>query len=116
MISSCVNLSQGEVLATLISPKMTTDFSALPIVDLSPLSGPNVSHHDLSNLSTELHNVFRSTGFAYLINPPLSFSHDDVFGLAHEFFSLPEASKMTTAKRVFVGNDPNRPNTYRGYE
>lgn len=93
---------------------MTTDFSTLPIVDLSPLSGPGVSQNDLSRLSRELDKVFRSTGFAYLINPPLSFSHDDVFGLAHEFFSLPEEGKMKTAKRMFVGCGPSRQNTYRG--
>lgn len=93
---------------------MTTDFSTLPIVDLSPLSRPDVSQHALSNLSTELDKVFRSTGFAYLINPPLSFSHDDVFGLAREFFSLSEESKMKTAKRMFVGCDSSRQNTYRG--
>lgn len=93
---------------------MTTNFSTLPIVDLSPLPKPDVSQNDFSELSTELDKVFRSTGFAYLINPPLSFSHDDVFGLAHQFFSLPEESKMRTAKRVFVGSDPSRQNTYRG--
>lgn len=105
---------QSEVFTALVSPKMTTDFSALPIVDLSPLAGPDVSQDALSNLSIELDKVFRSTGFAYLVNPPLSFSHDDVFGLAHEFFSLPEESKMKTAKRTFVGDDSGRQNTYRG--
>lgn len=93
---------------------MTTDFSALPIVDLSPLSGPDVSQDALSNLNIHLDKVFRSTGFAYLINPPLSFSHDDVFGLAHEFFSLSDETKMKTAKKMFVRDDSSRQNTYRG--
>lgn len=93
---------------------MTTDFSTLPIVDLSALSDPDISPHALTNLSKELDSVFRTTGFAYLTNPPLSFSHDDVFGLAREFFSLPEDTKMSSAKTMFVGFDPSHENTYRG--
>lgn len=93
---------------------MTTNFRALPIVDLSPLSDPDVSPHVLDNLSTELDRVFRTTGFAYLTNPPLSFSHENVFGLAHELFSLPGDEKMKAAKKMFMGSDPSHQNTYRG--
>ncbi|KAJ4417533.1 hypothetical protein N0V82_006092 [Gnomoniopsis sp. IMI 355080] len=93
---------------------MTTDFKALPIVDLSPLSNPEISPLALKNLSTELDRVFRTTGFAYLINAPLSFSHENVFDLAHELFSLPEDEKLKTAKKMFVGSESSHQNTYRG--
>ncbi|KAJ4390883.1 hypothetical protein N0V93_004482 [Gnomoniopsis smithogilvyi] len=94
---------------------MATDFSALPIVDLSPLSNANTSRQTLNDLSTELDRVFRTTGFAYLTNPPLSFCHEDVFGLAHEFFSLPVDEKMKAATKMFVGYGASHQNTYRGY-
>lgn len=91
---------------------MATTFSSLPIVDLSALKHDNASPEALADLSGRLHNVFATTGFAYLVNSPLSFSPEDVFGMASEFFSLPEESKMSVAKRSF--NRENQ-NTYRGY-
>lgn len=91
---------------------MTTSFSSLPIVDLSILSSPSPSPSDLLALSKDLYNVFATTGFAYLTNAPLSFSHEDVFNLASDFFSLPEAEKMQLAKQTFSKNNSN---TYRGY-
>ncbi|EIW75300.1 Clavaminate synthase-like protein [Coniophora puteana RWD-64-598 SS2] len=92
---------------------MATTFSALPIVDLSPLSkGPKLSVEDRNKLAGELHEVFKTVGFAYLVNPPLSFSHDDVFGTAKEFFGMPEEEKMCVAKKTFR---PANSNTYRGY-
>lgn len=93
--------------------KMATAFSSLPIVDLSALKHDNPGSEALADLSGHLHNVFATTGFAYLVNSPLSFSPEDVFGMASEFFSLPEESKMSVAKRSF--NMENR-NTYRGYD
>lgn len=92
--------------------KMSTTFSSLPIVDLAPLqnpSGPSVS--DRLALSAKLYNVFATTGFAYLVNAPLSFKHADVFGLALEFFNLPLEAKMKLAKETFK---PENGNTYRG--
>ena len=91
---------------------MTTSFSSLPIVDLSILSSSSPSESDLEALSNQLHNVFATTGFAYLTNPPLSFSHDDVFNLAGEFFSIKNHEKMKLAKKTFVKANKN---TYRGY-
>lgn len=91
---------------------MTTSFSSLPIIDLGVLSAPSPSPSDLLKLSKDLYNVFATTGFAYLINPPLSFSHEDVFGLASEFFSLPQSEKMELAKQTFSKQNKN---TYRGY-
>ncbi|KAI6818964.1 hypothetical protein KC364_g10554 [Hortaea werneckii] len=91
---------------------MTTSFSSLPIVDLSPLSHPSPSLEDRSRLSQELYNVFATTGFAYLTNAPLTYSHSDVFALAKDFFTIPEDEKMRVAKQTFVKGNRN---TYRGY-
>lgn len=70
-------------------------------MDLSPLSVNSPSESDISALGQQVYDVFATTGFAYLINAPLSFSHDDVFGMAKEFFDLPEEEKMKVAKRTF---------------
>ena len=91
---------------------MTTSFSSLPIVDLSPLSSPSPSEAELRILSDQLHNVFATTGFAYLINAPLTFSHDDVFQLASDFFTIDNDEKARLAKKTFVQENKN---TYRGY-
>lgn len=99
------NLSNNTV-------NMTTSFDSLPIVDLSPLSANKPYESDISALAQQLHDVFATTGFAYLINAPLSFSHDDVFSMAKEFFDLPEEEKMKLAKRTFREQNSN---TYRGY-
>ena len=90
---------------------MTTSFKELPIVDLAPLSAESVTEEELHALSAQLHEAFAQVGFAYLLNPPLSFSHDDVFGMAKEFFALPDDSKMSVAKRTFRRSNKN---TYRG--
>ncbi|KAL5355249.1 hypothetical protein BJX96DRAFT_161621 [Aspergillus floccosus] len=66
----------------------------------------------VQTLSQQLHDVFATTGFAYLINAPLSFTPDEVFAMAREFFLLPEDQKMKLAKRSFR---PENKNTYRGY-
>ncbi|KAK3707539.1 hypothetical protein LTR37_012034 [Vermiconidia calcicola] len=91
---------------------MATSFSSLPIVDLSLLSSISPSTSDLKRLSTQLYDVFATTGFAYLTNAPLSFTHGDVFTLASKFFRMTEARKMQLAKKTFVKGNKN---TYRGY-
>ena len=90
---------------------MTTSFSSLPVVDLGVLQHSCPSSADLERLSQELDHVFSTTGFAYLVNLPLSFRHEEVFGLAREFFSLSFDQKMKLAKKTFV---PGNENTYRG--
>lgn len=92
--------------------KMTTTFSSLPIVDLSVLSSSSPSPSDLLELSKNLYSVFNTTGFAYLTNAPLTFSHEHVFKLASDFFTVPEADKLELAKKTFVKSNKN---TYRGY-
>ena len=55
------------------------------------------------------------TGFAYLTDLPLTYTHDDVFGVCDEFFGyngLTMDEKMKLAKKTFV---PTNKNTYRGY-
>lgn len=90
---------------------MATVFSALPVVDLSLLSIKPVSEDELVHLSGELDRVFSTTGFAYLVNTPLSLSHEEIFELGREFFELPEEEKMKLAKTTFR---PSNTNTYRG--
>ena len=85
---------------------------SLPIIDLSPLSSPAPSRATLSSLSSTLSTAFSTTGFAYLTNAPLSFTDNEVFDLAHQFFSLPNESKMGVARKTFR---PHNANTYRGY-
>ncbi|OJD14114.1 hypothetical protein AJ78_05515 [Emergomyces pasteurianus Ep9510] len=92
---------------------MATTFSSLPIVDLSPLKTP----HELDvqkqrDLANQLYGVFATTGFAYLVNHPLSFDHQALFNMNREFFTLPIEEKMKLAKKSFR-KDHN--NTYRGY-
>ncbi|PWY66020.1 Clavaminate synthase-like protein [Aspergillus heteromorphus CBS 117.55] len=89
---------------------MATSFDALPIIDVSALRHHSPS--ELPELSQRLHDVFTTTGFAYLANPPLSFSHDEVFSMAREFFSLPPERKMALAKSSFRAENHN---VYRGY-
>ena len=91
---------------------MSTTFSSLPIIDLAPLKSPSgPTRTQLDDLSRQLYNVFATTGFAYLINAPLTFNHADIFNLAREFFSLPEEEKMKLAKKTFRKENEN---TYRG--
>lgn len=89
---------------------MSTTFSSLPIVDLTLLKSQPSG--DLSSLSRRLYDVFATTGFAYLVNTPLSFNHAEVFRMTQSFFTLPDEEKMKLAKGSFRGENQN---TYRGY-
>ena len=91
---------------------MTTSFSSLPIIDLAVLSSSSPSTSDLQGLSDQLRSGFATTGFAYLTNPPLTFSHDDIFKLSGDFFKIDDEAKMRLAKKSFVKSNRN---TYRGY-
>lgn len=90
----------------------------LPIIDLANLSFSTQSSTVLSHLSSKLStafsisDAFSTTGFAYLINATLSFTHSEIFTLAHDLFSLSQESKMKVAKKTFR---PENSNTYRGY-
>lgn len=91
---------------------MTTTFTSLPILDLSPLRSRSPSEKDIEGLSAKLYDIFRTVGFAYLINAPLSFSHGQVLQIAKDFFSHELNDKMKLAKTTFVKSNKN---TYRGY-
>lgn len=93
---------------------MSTSFSSLPIVSLATLKSSYTSSEELIALSARLDEVFSTTGFAYLTDLPLTFTHDDVFGLCEDFFGqngLSEEEKMNLAKKTFAKNNKN---TYRG--
>ena len=91
---------------------MATTFTSLPIIDLTPLCSPNPSEENLQTLSLKLHKTFKTVGFAYLVNAPLSFNHEQVFQIAKDFFAKPHDTKMKLAKQAFVKSNQN---TYRGY-
>lgn len=94
---------------------MSTSFLSLPIVSLAALSSPSPKPEDLSKLASHLNEVFSTTGFAYLTDLPLTYTHDDVFGVCDQFFGyngLMMDEKMKLAKKSFV---PANKNTYRGY-
>jgi isopenicillin N synthase-like dioxygenase len=67
---------------------MSTPFLSLPIVSLTALSCLSPSSEVLDAVSSRLDEVFSTTGFAYLTDLPLTYSHDDVFGLCDDFFGL----------------------------
>ncbi|KAH6666301.1 putative iron/ascorbate oxidoreductase [Halenospora varia] len=93
---------------------MSTSFSTLPIVSLSALSSPSTTE-DLLELSSSLDRVFATTGFAYLTDLPLTYTHDDIFRICEDFFGPdgpPLKEKLTLAKKTFVKTNKN---TYRGY-
>ncbi|KAF2009479.1 putative isopenicillin N synthetase [Aaosphaeria arxii CBS 175.79] len=91
---------------------MATSFTSLPIIDVSALATPQLAGADRDALSAQLYDVFSTTGFAYLVNAPLSFDEEELFALAKRFFVLPLERKMKLAKKSFV---PTHANTYRGY-
>ena len=91
---------------------MATSFSQVPIVDVGALKASHLNPDDTRALSQQLYNVFATTGFAYLINAPLNFTHGELFDLSQDLFSLPASEKMKLAKQTFC---PTNYNTYRGY-
>lgn len=93
---------------------MTTSFSSLPVLDLAPLSksdGLPATEEELLKLSQELHEIFKTTGFAYLINAPVSHEHDEILNTARQFFAMPVEEKMNLGKKTFRASNEN---TYRG--
>lgn len=90
---------------------MATSFSSLPILSLQALKAGTPTQQDLDALGRALYDTFATTGFAYLVDFPLSFSDEEVFGLAREFFALPVDEKMKVAKKIFCRENEN---TYRG--
>jgi isopenicillin N synthase-like dioxygenase len=93
---------------------MATTFSSLPLVSLSALSSPSPNPEAFVSLSKQLDTVFSTTGFAYLTDLPLTYSHADVFSLCDNIFGpngLSKAEKKEVSKKNFVKENDN---TYRG--
>ncbi|KAL8721286.1 MAG: hypothetical protein Q9225_001990 [Loekoesia sp. 1 TL-2023] len=84
----------------------------LPVIDLSPVSLPQVDQTNINLLAAQLGKAFETEGFAYLVNVPLTFSHDRVFAIAKSFFQRSQADKLRLVKKSFQSNNSN---TYRGY-
>lgn len=74
---------------------------SLPVIDLAPLSNPHEDHASNEQLATQLGRAFEGEGFVSLINTPLTFTHEQVFGLARNFFQLSEAEKVHLPKKTF---------------
>lgn len=83
----------------------------LPVIDLSSLSSRHKDDASTRALATQLGKAFEDEGFAYLVNIPLSFNHEQVFEVAKSFFQMPETEKLHLAKKNFRRNNGN---TYRG--
>jgi isopenicillin N synthase-like dioxygenase len=94
---------------------MATSFTSLPVIDVGALKDKHQiltsNAPEIQALAQQLSNAFATSGFAYLTNLPLSFTHDNVFGLSRQFFTLPIEEKMKLGKRSFVRENEN---TYRG--
>ncbi|KAL8760271.1 MAG: hypothetical protein Q9199_000170 [Rusavskia elegans] len=85
---------------------------SLPVIDLSCLDVCPVSFRNDRELAIQLGNALETKGFAYLVNVPLTFGHEEVFGLAKKFSSLPENENLRLGKQSFQRNNNN---TYRGF-
>ncbi|KAI4189336.1 MAG: hypothetical protein LQ346_005135 [Caloplaca aetnensis] len=68
---------------------------------------------DTHRLATQLGKAFETDGFAYLVNVPLTFTHEKVFSIAKSFFRLSEDKKLRLAKKTFQRENSN---TYRGQD
>lgn len=94
---------------------MPTNFSSLPVVDVHVLKASEPSTlttADHQDLGQKLYDAFSTTGFAYIVNVPLSFSQNELLELSREFFALSLSQKMKLAKKSFCQSHTN---TYRGY-
>lgn len=83
----------------------------LPVIDLSPFSFSPLDQASIYSLAEQLGKAFETEGFAYLINAPLTFSHDCIFDVAKSFFQIPQNEKLRLAKKKFRKHSKN---TYRG--
>ncbi|MFH3478791.1 isopenicillin N synthase family dioxygenase [Xanthobacter variabilis] len=85
---------------------MPTDFTSIPLVDMSGLRSDDAAER--TRVARELGEAARTVGFVYLTGhgiPQQKF--DAVLAMAKTFFSLPLAEKM----KVYIGNSTN----HRGY-
>jgi isopenicillin N synthase-like dioxygenase len=84
----------------------TTDFAALPVIDIAPLIHGNDA--DKAVVATQLGDAARHVGFMYLTGTGIGQSLvDSLQAAAARFFALPFDKKMA----VYIGNSTN----HRGY-
>lgn len=79
----------------------------LAVVDSSPFFLPQINETNINLLAAQLGKTSETEGFAYLVNIPLTFSHDRVFATAKSFFQCSQADKLRLVKKSFQRNNSN---------
>tara|TARA_B100000470_G_scaffold188030_1_gene153951 strand:+ start:106 stop:1086 length:981 start_codon:yes stop_codon:yes gene_type:complete len=83
-------------------------FKEIPVIDISPLVGPQDNPKSLRKTAKEIENACKNIGFFYVKNHQIPQNHlDAVILVMQEFFNLPEEEKM----KIHIGNS----DVFRGY-
>ena len=83
-------------------------FKEIPVIDISPLVGPQDNPKSLRKTAKEIENACKNIGFFYVKNHQIPKNHlDAVILVMQEFFNLPEEEKM----KIHIGNS----DVFRGY-
>tara|TARA_Y100001001_G_scaffold27629_2_gene23116 strand:+ start:92 stop:1072 length:981 start_codon:yes stop_codon:yes gene_type:complete len=83
-------------------------FKEIPVIDISPLIGPQNNPKSLRKTAKEIENACKNIGFFYVKNHQIPQNHlDAVILVMQEFFNLPEEEKM----KIHIGNS----DVFRGY-
>tara|TARA_B100001179_G_scaffold102111_1_gene72520 strand:- start:756 stop:1736 length:981 start_codon:yes stop_codon:yes gene_type:complete len=83
-------------------------FKEIPVIDISPLIGPQDNPKSLRKTAKEIENACKNIGFFYVKNHQIPQNHlDAVILVMQEFFNLPEEEKM----KIHIGNS----DVFRGY-
>ena len=83
-------------------------FKEIPVIDISPLVGPQDNPKSLRKTAKEIENACKNIGFFYVKNHQIPQNHlDAVILVMQEFFNLPEEKKM----KIHIGNS----DVFRGY-
>ena len=79
-------------------------FKEIPVIDISPLVGPQDNPKSLRKRAKEIENACKNIGFFYVKNHQIPQNHlDAVILVMQEFFNLPEEEKMKIlARRVHI--------------
>jgi isopenicillin N synthase-like dioxygenase len=81
--------------------------TAIPIIDFAAFTADN--EQERRNIGSDLYNAFRTVGFCYIKNLPISPALIlQSFSLSRQFFSLPESSKL-------LAPHPDSGTHHRGY-
>ena len=83
-------------------------FKEIPVIDISPLVGPQDNPKSLRKTAKEIENACKNIGFFYVKNHQIPQNYlDAVILVMQEFFNLPEEEKM----KIHIGNS----DVFRGY-